>query len=182
MKRLSAMVIFALFCSLLLASCGKTSEQKQMESDLNKRVMQLHDSGMAKMRQAQGLDAQLDSAKALHDSLAAKFPKDAAGHSGDDIAQAKGKIESAQAAMHAWMSTHKPYDPEAKHDEVMAKLNADVQELTNVSHAVRYGDYRRHRDGREPPEICSRTAGQAGEEGQKIVVGSWLLVGRRRLI
>ena len=131
MKRLSAMVIFALFCSLLLASCGKTSEQKQMESDLNKRVMQLHDSGMAKMRQAQALDAQLDSAKALHDSLAAKFPKNAAGHSGDDIAQAKGKIESAQAAMHAWMSTHKPYDPEAKHDEVMAKLNADVQELTN---------------------------------------------------
>jgi hypothetical protein len=133
MKQLSAMVIFALFCSLLLASCGKTSEQKQMESDLNKRVMQLHDSGMAKMRQAQGLDAQLDSAKALHDSLAAKFPKDAAGHSGDDIAQAKGKIESAQAAMHAWMSTHKPYDPEAKHEEVMAKLNADVQELTSVT-------------------------------------------------
>ena len=29
--------------------------------------------------------------------------------------------------------THKPYDPEAKHDEVMAQLNADVQELTNVS-------------------------------------------------
>jgi hypothetical protein len=133
MKRLSAMVIIVLFSSLLLVSCGKTSQQKAMESDLNKRVMQLHDSGMAKMRQAQALDAQLDSAKALHVSLAAKFPKNAAGHSSDDIAQAKGKIESAQAAMHAWMSTHKPYDPEAKHDEVMAQLNADVQELTNVS-------------------------------------------------
>jgi hypothetical protein len=133
MKRLSAMVFFALFCSLLLASCGKTSEQKQMESDLNKQVMQLHDSGMAKMRQAQALDAQLDSAMALHDSLAAKFPKDAAGHSSDDIAQAKGKLESAQAAMHTWMSAHKPYDPEAKHDEVVAQLNADVQELTNLS-------------------------------------------------
>ena len=31
------------------------------------------------------------------------------------------------------MAGHKPYDPEGKHDDAMAQLNADVQELTNVS-------------------------------------------------
>ena len=136
MKQVMALFSLVLLCSLLLVSCGKTSQQKQLESDLNKRVMQLHDSGMVKMRQAQTLDSQLDSAKVLHDSMAAKFPKDAANYSGDDIARSKEKLESAQGSMHAWMSTHKPYDAEARHDEMMDKLNADVQELTSVSAAL----------------------------------------------
>ena len=87
-----SMTLLVLFLSaLLFAGCGKSAEQKQMESDLNKRVMQLHDSGMAKMRQAQGLESQLDSAKVLNDSMAAKFPRDAANHGSGDIDQAKGK-------------------------------------------------------------------------------------------
>ena len=92
MKRLSAMVILIVFCSLLLVSCGKTSQQKEMESDLNKRVMQLHDSGMVKMRQAQALDAQLDSAKVLHDSLAAKFPKMQQGTAATTSRRPKGNL------------------------------------------------------------------------------------------
>jgi hypothetical protein len=133
MKQLSTAIVLALSSCLLLVSCGKTSQQKQMESDLNKRVMQLHDSGMVKMRQAQALTSQLDSAKILHDSLAAKFPKETANHTGDDIAQVSEKLSSAQGGMHAWMAAHKPYDPETKHDEALAKLNADIQKLAYVS-------------------------------------------------
>ena len=104
-----------------------------MESDLNKRVMALHDSEMAKMRQAQGLESQLDSARIMHDSLAATYPKEAADHTSDDIDQAKQKLASARSAMEAWMSKHKPYDEEMKHDEAVAQMNAEMQELTNVS-------------------------------------------------
>lgn len=132
MKHLSLVLFVVLVVALLLVSCGKTSEQKQTESDLNKRLMQMHDSGMVKMRQAQGLGSQLDSALTLHDSLAQKYPKEAAGHTNDDISQAKQKLASAQAAMHAWMAAHKPYDPEMKHDDAMKILNADVEELTKV--------------------------------------------------
>ena len=94
MKPYSTM-LFVLLSALLLAGCGKSAQEKQMESDLSKRVMQLHDSGMVKMRQAQALDSQLDSAKVLHDSLAARFPKNAAGHTSDDIVQAKEKLMTA---------------------------------------------------------------------------------------
>ncbi len=132
MKNLSFTLFLAFLSSLLLVSCGKTSQQKQMESDLNKQVMQLHDTEMAKMRQAQGLESQLDSVKTLHDSLASKYPKEAANHSSDDIVQAKQKLASARSAMNAWMSAHKPYEAEMKHEEAVKKLNADVQELTSV--------------------------------------------------
>ena len=132
MKRLSAALVLALVCSLLLVSCGKTDKQRQMESDLNKRVMQMHDSGMVKMRQAQALETQLDSAKVLHDSLATKYPKDAANHGSDDIVQVKQKLASARDAMEAWMSKHKPYDAETKHDEAVTQLNAEIEELATV--------------------------------------------------
>ena len=136
MKHFSTAFSVVLLCSFLLASCGKTSQQQQMESDLNKRVMQMHDSEMVKMRQAQALDSQLDSAKILIDSLSAKFPKDFAGRTSDDIAQAKAKLETAQGAMREWMSAHRPYDAELKHDVAMAKLNADVQDLMKVGTAL----------------------------------------------
>ena len=132
MKNLSAALCLVVFSSLLLVSCGKSSQVKQLESDLSKRVMQLHDSGMAKMRQARTLTAQLDSALALHDSLAGKFPKESAGHNSNDINESKQKLASASSAMEAWMAGHKPYDVNMKHDEAMSKLNADIQELEKV--------------------------------------------------
>jgi hypothetical protein len=133
MKHLSTNVALFLFCSLLFVSCGKTSEQKQMETDLNKRVMQLHDEGMMKMRQLKGLAAQLDSAQVLFDSLAAKFPKDAASAAATEIAQSKERIAAAGNAMEAWMSGHKPYDETMKHDVVATKLNEEIQNLASVN-------------------------------------------------
>lgn len=132
MKRLLSALVLVFFSSLLLVSCGKTLQQKQMEADLQKRMMALHDSGMVKMRQAQAMDSQLDSAKILHDSLAAKFPKEAADQTSDDIAMAKQRLASARSAMETWMSGHKPLDAETNHDEAVAKMNADIQELTSV--------------------------------------------------
>jgi outer membrane murein-binding lipoprotein Lpp len=128
------LTVSALFLSvLLLAGCGKSAQQQQMESDLNKRVMQLHDSGMVKMQQALALASQLDSAVAMHNSLAAKFPKESADHTSSDIDEAKQKLTAARGAMETWMTAHKPYDVNLKHDEAMATLNADLQRLESVS-------------------------------------------------
>ncbi len=132
MKNLPLALFVLLLSLLLLAGCGKSVEQKQLESDLNKRVMAMHGTEMAKTRQAQGLGVQLDSVMLMHDSLVGKFPKETAGHSGEDINLAKQKLASARAAMDAWMAGHKPYDENVKHDEVMTKLNADVRDLEKV--------------------------------------------------
>ena len=133
MKRPGSALVLLFLCSFLLISCGKTSKEMQVESDLNKRVMTLHDSGMVKMRQALALESQLDSAKIMHDSLAAKYPKEAATHTSDDITRAKEKLVSARDAMKTWMSGYKPYDAEIKHADAVAQMNAEMQELTNVS-------------------------------------------------
>jgi outer membrane murein-binding lipoprotein Lpp len=128
-----ALSFFALLLSvLLLAGCGKTAQQKEMESDLNKRVMQLHDAGMAKVDQAKAMTAQLDTILAQHEALAAKFPKAVVGHTSDDINAAKEKLASATSAMQSWMAGHKPYDINMKHEEVMSQLNADLQALEKV--------------------------------------------------
>jgi hypothetical protein len=126
-------LVVLLLSSLLLASCGKTSQQKQMESELSKRVMQLHDSSMIKVRQAKVLDAQLDSARVLLDSLAASLPSDSARSASEVIARAKQKIASAHDAMEQWMAAHRPYDIEMDHDEAVAQLNGDIQKLVGVS-------------------------------------------------
>jgi outer membrane murein-binding lipoprotein Lpp len=128
------MVLPALVLSaLLLAGCGKSEQQKQMESELNSRIMQLHDAGMAKMEQVKAMSAQLDTILTQHEALAAKFPKEAAGHSSDDIKAAKEKLASASSALETWMAGHKPYDVNMKHDEAMSTLNADLQQLEKVS-------------------------------------------------
>ncbi|MBP1647253.1 MAG: hypothetical protein H6Q30_698 [Bacteroidetes bacterium] len=132
MKTLPLALSVLLLSLLVLAGCGKSAEQKQMESDLNKRVMAMHDTEMAKMRQAQDLTSQLDSVMSMHDALVGKYPKETVGHSSDDINVAKEKLASARAAMDAWMSGHKPYDENVTHTEVMAKLNADIQGLEKV--------------------------------------------------
>jgi hypothetical protein len=122
-----------LLSALFLAGCGKSGEQKQLEIDLNKRVMQMHDAEMAKLDQAKTLDAQLDSAMTMHESVAGKFPKDAAGHTSDDIIQAKEQLAAARSAMDAWMASHKPYAEEMNHAEAMSKMNAEMESLTKVS-------------------------------------------------
>jgi len=133
MKNSLIIISILVLSALLLVGCGKSAQQKQMESDLNTRVMQMHDQEMAKMRQALDLEAQLDSAMTMHDSLGKQFPKQAAGHTGDDIAAAKEKLAAARGAMDNWMTSHKPYNEEMDHEQAMAQMNAEVESLTQVS-------------------------------------------------
>jgi exonuclease VII small subunit len=132
MKNLLLFLSVLLLSALLLSSCGKSSEQKQMESTLNEQVMAMHDTQMMKMKEMQRLDEQLDSAILLNDSLRASFPRETEGYTNDNLTDAKRKLSAARGAMESWMSGFKPYDEEMKHEEAMAQLNTTLQDLTRV--------------------------------------------------
>lgn len=120
--------------SLLLAGCGKSDEIKKLEASLNTEVMQRHDDLMKAMS---GLDAageELRTALSKHDSLAKLFPKEFAGQETTDLVAAKEKLEAAKASMMTWMKGFKPYDPLAKHEEVMSLLKKTITDLGVVEH------------------------------------------------
>lgn len=133
MKKLLSCLAVA---SLLLAGCGKTADQKKLESDLNDQVQKLHDVGMSKMSQLADFSTQIDKALAKHDSLAKAYPKQFAAHPVDDLKAAGEAIAAAKTSMATWMKAYKKFDPEAPHEANMAKLNKDVTELTKLNGTI----------------------------------------------
>lgn len=130
-----ATMIFQKFCVLLpvvvlLAGCGKSEEDKKMESDLNTQILHLHDYYMASINRMGQLQSQIDSALARHDSLARLRPGFTASESTDDLTSVKARIDSARSAMNAWMQAYTPYEPSMSHEVAMTKLKGDKDDLT----------------------------------------------------
>ena len=94
--------------AVLLAGCGKSEEMKKIETALNTEVM------------------------AKHDELVAKYPKETTGHTTADLVAAQEKITAAKTAMEEWMKGFKPYDPEGKHEAVVAGLTATKDALAGL--------------------------------------------------
>ena len=133
MNRVHVMVCLAVAVAFFFTGCGKSGEMKKLEAGLNTEVMQKHDD---LMKAVSGLDATVDQITTLlaqHDSLAKLFPKDIAGHETTDLVAAKEKLAAAKGAMMTWMKSFRPYDPTAKHEEVMAQLQKTKDDLTWVS-------------------------------------------------
>ncbi len=118
------------FVAASLAGCGKSQEDKKMESDLNTQILHLHDYYMASINRMGQLQSQIDSALARHDSLARLRPGVAAGESTEDLMSVNARMDSARSAMNAWMRAYIPYEPSMGHQEAMAKLQKDKDELT----------------------------------------------------
>jgi len=118
-----------LIVAAALVGCGKSADMKKLESDLNAEIQKVHEKQMASMKVLDSLTASLDVAMAKHTELAAKFPKALEGHSAGDIAAAKEQIAGAKSAMDSWMKAYKPYDETLAHEQVMAKLNKDMEGL-----------------------------------------------------
>jgi hypothetical protein len=133
MKKLVSCLAVA---AVLLAGCGKTADQKKLETDLNNQVQKLHDVGMSKMSQLADLSGQIDKALAKHDSLAKAYPKLFAAHPTDDLKAAGEAITAAKTSMDTWMKGYKKFDPEALHEQNMAQLNKDVTDLTKLNGAI----------------------------------------------
>jgi PBP1b-binding outer membrane lipoprotein LpoB len=130
--------------AVLLAGCGKSEMQTKLETELNDEITKLHDGAMATYNQAKDLTAEIDAAMANHTEMAAKYAKQFAGHSSDDLVAAKDKLAATVASMDAWMKEFKPYDPEMPHEQVIASLTKskdDVMKMkteleTSVSEAM----------------------------------------------
>jgi hemerythrin len=118
--------------AVLLAGCGKSEEMKKIETALNTEVTAKHDEMMKSMAGLEDLTAQITTAVAKHDELVAKFPKLTTGHTTADLVAAQEKITAAKTAMEEWMKGFKPYDPEGKHEEVVAGLTATKDALAGM--------------------------------------------------
>lgn len=118
--------------AIVLAGCGKSAEQKKLESDLNAAITKAHDEEMATMKVLDSLASAVDAATAQHNELAAKYAKLVTGHTSDDLTSALGKIASAKKSMDEWMKAYRPYDETTPHEQAMAKLNKDMQDLMTV--------------------------------------------------
>lgn len=132
MKQVLFALTLVVAVAVLLAGCGKSEEMKKIESALNTEVMTKHD---ALMKAASGLDelsAQINTAAAKQKELVAKLPKYTAGMTTTDLTAAQEKINAAKSAMEEWMKGFKPYDPQGKHEEVVAGLTSAKDALTAI--------------------------------------------------
>lgn len=130
MKQMPLALSLVMLVAVLLAGCGKSEEMKKIETALNKEMMDKHDALMKSIADLDDLTAQIDTAMTKHDALVKQFPKLTEGHTATDLVAAQEKIAAAKSAMDSWMRSFKPYDPEAKHDAVIAALGIEKDELT----------------------------------------------------
>lgn len=128
----STLVTLALLIAFVLAGCGKSEVQKKLESELNSEIMKMHDATMATITKAKDLASQLDGAVAVQDSLAKLYPKAFEGKTTDDLKAAKEKLAGVKDEMDKWMKGHKPFDPNGKHEEILAQLKKDKEDLTKI--------------------------------------------------
>ena len=129
MKQVLLALSLVILVAVLLAGCGKSEEMKKIEAALNTEVMDKHDAIMKSVADLDDLTAQIDTAMARHDAMVKKFPKMTEGHTATDLVAAQEKISAAKTAMDSWMRSFKPYDPEAKHETVIAALGIEKDEL-----------------------------------------------------
>ncbi len=124
--------ILAACAFVLLSGCGKSTEEKKAEAELNERIMKGHDVQMATMRRTEGLLHQLDSAIAVTDSLIAKHPNKGPAFSTSALVTARDRLIGSRNAMESWMQSHTPYNAGIKHDLAMAQLQSDLNALLQV--------------------------------------------------
>jgi tRNA splicing ligase len=130
MKHVLASLVLLLAVSVLVAGCGKTEEMKKMESSLNAEIMQKHDDLMKTMSGLDDLTAQITAAMTKHDEMVKKYPRLVAGHESSDLVAAQEKITAAKTAMENWMKGFKPFDLDAKHEDVLASMTVTKDALT----------------------------------------------------
>lgn len=129
MKQMPLALSLVVLIACLVAGCGKSDEMKKIEAALNTEVMEKHDVIMKLVPDLDDLTTRISAVMATHDSLVKKHPALAAGHTTADLVAAQEKITAAKAAMDTWMRGFKPFDPDGKHDGVLAGLNVQKDEL-----------------------------------------------------
>jgi len=127
-----SLLVLTAALAIVLAGCGKSADQRKLESDLNAAITKAHDEQMASVKVLDSLTSAIEAATARHNEIAAKYAKLVTGHTADDLTAALAKIASAKKSMDEWMKAYRPYDENAPHETAMAKLNKDMQDLMAV--------------------------------------------------
>jgi hypothetical protein len=130
MKQMLLALSLVFLVAVLFAGCGKSDETKKIEAALNAEVMDKHEVIMKLVPGLDSMTAEITRVIAKHDSLVKKYPALTAGHTATDLVAAQEKITAAKTAMDAWMRAYRPYDPDQKHEVVMAALNVEKEALT----------------------------------------------------
>lgn len=126
-------ILLAALAVTLLAGCGKSDAQKQMEADLNAELTQLHDTVHAQLGEAL---MKVQAAIAIHDSLAMVSAKKAKRHTSDDLKTAMAKLNTMEQALAGWVANFKTHDEKMSHAEAIALLNKSKEELAKMKDEV----------------------------------------------
>jgi len=129
MKHLGVVLAIA---GLVLAGCGKTSEQKQVEEELWTKVKTLHDETMSQIMEFGGLEQQIDEAVARHEDLAKRYPRQMKDHNADNLQAARAELEALREKMDIWMKDFKPYDEALAHADAIASLGESQKWLMSA--------------------------------------------------
>jgi hypothetical protein len=156
---------------IALVGCGKSPEEKKMETDLNADVTKLLDEDKASLDKVADLMNQVDASIMKRDSLVVLYPKLTAGHSVEDLQNAKMQLKTAQDALEKWLKVYRPYNEAMKHQEAMNNLNRAKEDLTNaksnIEAAVAAAQAALDHHSKLVDELMAQTAKSGGKKGRK---------------
>jgi hypothetical protein len=122
--------------ALMVAGCGKTSEQRKMEHDLNAEVTALRGEVESNLAIFTELQTTLDETLKMHKQLLKKYAKKMKGHTADDIGVVKQSLDTAKNEANTVLMALKAYDEKMDHDQAMARLNQDKESLAKIMGVV----------------------------------------------
>jgi hypothetical protein len=120
----------------MVAGCGKTSEQRKMEHDLNAEVTALRSSVESNLAVFTELQTKLDTTLKMHKQLVKRYAKKMKGHTADDIAIAKQSLDAAKNEAQTVLMALKTYDEKMDHGQAKARLNQDKESLAKIADVV----------------------------------------------
>jgi hypothetical protein len=125
------LVIVLLPAVLTLSGCGKSDEEKNIESLLHQKISRNHETTMGRMTSVDALLTDIASTITREDSLATV----AAGKAQldrSDLLSARMLLEASRDSMTSWMADYRPVPDEYKHAVAMAMMQKQLTSLTSV--------------------------------------------------
>ena len=170
MKQILGFVI-TMVLTVALVGCGKSPEEKKMESEMSTEVTKLLDENKAALEQVSSLINQVDVTIARRDSMVVAHPKETAGHSVEDLQNAKTRLAAAQDALEKWLKAYRPYNEGMKHQEAMNNLKRAKEDLTNaktnIDEASAAANTAIDHHAKLFDELTAQLAKPAGKKGRK---------------
>jgi len=136
MKKLRVSIALAALLSLLVAGCGKTTDQVRKERTLNAEVTILQKDVETSISRFPALAAKLDAALQTYNELEKKYAKKMKDYGTDDLTLAGQMLQNAQKEAESILKGLTAYDQKAPHDRAVAVLSRDKESLMKISEEI----------------------------------------------